>query len=180
MSKRVTQILVILLIVIAAAGIYAVKNPRSGASVDTSTAVTSQPGGSVSDTMPLNITNVDLSALKAKGVPFMIDFGSESCYWCQKLEPTLETLHDEWAGKATVVYVDIEKYPDAAKGFRLSAYPTQAFFNADGTAYQPSTELNSLGFTTYTENGQSYTLHVGYLEERELRAIFAEMGLKQV
>ncbi len=174
MNKRAFQVVIVALIVVVITGIYIVKDKK-----DNPTTTNTSPSSGNAAAMPLNVTGVDLAALKGYGIPFMIDFGYEGCIWCQRLEPTLELLHKEWAGKALIMYVDIEKYPDAMKGFKLSAYPTQAFFNADGTAYKPSDTIKQrLRFDTYTKDGQSYTLHVGYLEESDLRAVFAEMGLK--
>ncbi len=178
MNKRLLQVLTVLFIITAIGGIFIVKKTEDHKKsvANTTFGVALQPGN-VGD-IPLNASSIDLSALKQYGVPFMIDFGYEACVWCQRLEPTLEMLHSEWAGKALILYLDIEKYPKATGNFNLSAFPTQYFFNADGTAYKPSDAIRErVEFSTYTKNGQSYTLHIGYIEENNLRAIFAEMGL---
>jgi thioredoxin 1 len=47
--------------------------------------------------------------IKSYGVPFVIDFGSDSCIPCKEMAPVLETLHEEFQGKAIVHFVDVWK-----------------------------------------------------------------------
>lgn len=131
---------------------------------------------------PLKITAVDLEAIKAYGVPTVVDFGSDSCNPCKEMAPVLETLNAEWQGKAAVQFIDVWKYTDGTEDFPIQVIPTQVFFNADGTPFVPSEGLRKqIGFTMYSgrDTGKHiFTVHQGGITEDQMRQIFAEMGVK--
>lgn len=131
--------------------------------------------------LPLAISSVDLDAITSYGLPFVIDFGSDSCQPCKAMAPVLETLHEEWQGKAIVHFVDVWVHTSAANDFPVSVIPTQVFYNADGTPFVPSDELaTEIGFTVYRRkdtNEHVFTVHQGGVTEEQMRKIFAEMGV---
>ena len=59
------------------------------------------------ESISLEISSVDLDEIKSYGVPFVIDFGSDSCIPCKEMAPVLETLHEEFQGEAIVHFVDV-------------------------------------------------------------------------
>jgi len=134
------------------------------------------------DSLPLEISSVDLEKIKSYGVPFVIDFGSDSCIPCKEMAPVLETLHEEFQGKAIVQFVDVWKNQTAAIDFPISVIPTQVFYNADGTPFIPSEELSEeIEFTLYsskTNNEHLFTVHQGGVTEEQMRKVFAEMGIE--
>lgn len=136
---------------------------------------------SVEKGLPLAISSVDLDSIKSNGIPFVIDFGSDSCIPCKQMAPVLEKLHNEWQGKAIVQFVDVWKYTTAANNFPVTLIPTQVFYNADGTPFVPSEKLaKEIEFTMYTSkdtNQHIYTTHQGGVTETQMRKIFAEMGV---
>lgn len=136
----------------------------------------------VGETIPLKISAVDLDKLKSYKIPIVIDFGSDDCIPCKQMAPVLETLNEEWQGKAIVQFVDVWKYQTAAEGFPISLIPTQIFYNADGTPYVPSDSIQkSVEFTMYsdkTTGKHTFTIHQGGITEAEMRKIFAEMGVE--
>ena len=86
----------------------------------------------------LNVTFAfDFEALKARGLPMMLDFGSESCQPCRDMKPALIEINKQYQGRAVVKYVDVWEDTEAGADFPLSAVPTQFFFYADGTPYVP-------------------------------------------
>ena len=134
------------------------------------------------DSLPLEIASVDLDEIKSYGLPFVIDFGSDSCIPCKQMAPVLETLHEDFQGKAIVHFVDVWKNKTAANDFPVSVIPTQVFFNTDGTPFVPSEELEKeIEFTMYSSkdtNEPVFTVHQGGVTEEQMRKIFAEMGVE--
>lgn len=165
------------LIVLVVAGIFLYES-FSGKNTEN----TSNVGSSASETIPLKVSSVDLETLKSYNIPIVIDFGSDSCIPCQQMAPVLETLNEEWQGKAIVQFVDVWEYTTAAADFPVSVIPTQIFFNADRTPYVPSDSiLESMGFTMYsdkTTGAHVFTVHQGGVTEEQMRQIFAEMGIE--
>ncbi|RDU24125.1 thioredoxin family protein [Anaerosacchariphilus polymeriproducens] len=171
------KIAVPILIVLVVIGIYIFKKAEEGNN-NSSTQVEKNS----EDSLPLEITSVDLEKIKSYGVPFVIDFGSDSCIPCKEMAPVLETLHEEFQDKAVVHFVDVWKNQTAATDFPVSVIPTQVFYNADGTPYVPSEALSKeIEFTFYnskTSNEHLFTVHQGGITEEQMRKIFAEMGVK--
>lgn len=68
----------------------------------------------------------------ASGQPTLIDIGARSCASCRKMAPILESLADEYQGKTSVLFVDLNEHYDAGKAMGVRMIPTQIFFNAEG------------------------------------------------
>ena len=66
------------------------------------------------------------------GKPTFIDLGARTCIPCKKMAPILESLSNEYRGKAGVLFVDVHEDQAAAKTFKVQMIPTQIFFNAQG------------------------------------------------
>lgn len=144
------KILIPLIIIAAIAGMYFWKNAAKTPSANTEPATSAE--SAAKGTYPLKITAVDLEAIKAYGVPTVVDFGSDSCIPCKEMAPVLETLNAQWQGKAAVQFIDVWKYADGVEDFPIQVIPTQVFFNADGTPFVPSESLQKqITFTMYSD-----------------------------
>jgi len=66
------------------------------------------------------------------GKPTMADFGAGWCRACQEQEPILHQAVARYQGKANVVYVDTNQYPDLTRQYGIRVIPTQIFFDAQG------------------------------------------------
>jgi thioredoxin 1 len=98
----------------------------------------------------LNVTFAfDFEALKARGLPMLLDFGSESCQPCREMKPALIEINKQYQGRAVVKYVDVWEDTEAGADFPLSAVPTQFFFYADGTPYVPPAEYEAIVHDVY-------------------------------
>ncbi|MEG1772147.1 MAG: hypothetical protein RRY79_07815 [Clostridia bacterium] len=94
----------------------------------------------------------------------------------------MKTLNAEWQDRAAVQFIDVWEYTNGVEDFPVSVIPTQIFFNADGSPYVPSEEIQKeIEFIMY-ENKETdehvFTAHQGGITEEQMRAIFAEMGIK--
>ncbi len=176
-NKRLLQILIPVLIVVGISSLFLMKNAgdkdrffQGGKKTNTSI--------SDNDNSSLYAFDISMETLTSYDSPILISFGAPSCVWCVRMEPSLKKMHDEFEGKATVRYLDLSKYSSQAEGYPVSAIPAQFFFNSDGTAFTPSSELQqTIKFDFYKddESGKTMTGHVGALSESELRSILEEM-----
>lgn len=55
--------------------------------------------------------------------PVFVDMGFASCPACKIMKPTIEEISQEYAGKATVMYIDTRKSPGVAMGFDVYSVP---------------------------------------------------------
>lgn len=129
----------------------------------------------------LEETSVDLAAYQAHKLPLILDFGAEDCPPCQIMRPALETAHEKNLGRAVIKFFDVWKHPEAAGDYPISVIPTQVLFNADGTPYTPSPDVQRAGlnFDIYHKTGteeHALTVHVGILTEEQFELILKDMG----
>ncbi|MBL8798882.1 MAG: thioredoxin family protein [Planctomycetia bacterium] len=70
-----------------------------------------------------------------KNRPLLIDFGTENCFWCKRLDastfldPSVVSLVNE---KFVPLKVDAEKEAQLAKSLQITSYPTIVFGSPDG------------------------------------------------
>jgi thioredoxin 1 len=176
------KVLIPILIILVIVGIYAYKKTEESKQSSQNIAQDDSKKSADGESLPLEISSVDLDEIKSYGLPFVIDFGSDSCIPCKQMAPVLKTLHEDLQGKAIVNFVDVWKNTTAANDFPVSVIPTQIFFNADGTPFVPSDELaKEIEFTMYSSkdtNEHVFTVHQGGITEEQMRKIFAEMGVE--
>lgn len=193
--KRWVKIAIIAAIALVVVGIFSVKMAQKNSDVpqdvvtQPNSTATQKPSGNVeaeqeavdTEGYPLKITKADLAAIKSYGVPAVIDFGSDSCIPCKEMAPVLKTLNAEWQDRAVVQFMDVWEYTDGVEDFPVSVIPTQVFFNADGSPYVPSEEIQKeITFIMYADKETDehvFTAHQGGITEEQMRAIFAEMGI---
>lgn len=184
MKKRYLQIFVPLAIVALVAGIWVLKQQQPDLGVRFSSADRAS--------LPFNLQDADFS-LKAEGavdvealstyhLPMIIDYGFDSCSPCKRMAPDLETINEDYFGKAFIKYVDVSEYPTADDDVPVLVFPTQLFYNADGTPFNPSAKLKeSIKFAIYynSDTGTvTYCAHQGTLTADEMRLILKEMGVR--
>ena len=61
-------------------------------------------------------------------IPVLVDFYAAWCGPCKMMNPYLETLASDFAGKARIVKVDIDKYPFIANDWSIMSIPTFILF----------------------------------------------------
>ena len=173
-NKKAIKIIIPLVMLCVVIGIWFFQNHAN--------AVNDEMVANSDNEFPLNITNVDLEALKEAELPTIIDFGADECVPCKQKTPVLVTLNEEMQGKAIIQFVDVWKSPWVATNFPIQVIPTQMFVNVDGTPYVPSDEIaNTLEFMMHTDHETEehiFTTHQGGLTEEQMRLILTDMGVK--
>ena len=202
--KKYTKILIIVLVILLVVGVYFLKNGRKE-STGINTAVDTAMEATVNETatvpsiaeteaapatgtataaarVPMEYTVWNEEELFGTGLPLMLDFGSATCGPCQMMKPDLISFYEESYGKVTVRYADVWADPSLAGGFPVNAVPTQFFFNADGTPFEPSEELQKqMRFSMYVRRDNDehvLTAHVGVMTKEQMKQIFREMGVE--
>ena len=80
--------------------------------------------------------------------PVLVDFYSNSCPPCRQLAPTVETLAEDYEGRALVCKVNVDHAPNLARQYGIQGIPTVLFFN-DGQEVQRLVGLQPR--STYTD-----------------------------
>ena len=70
--------------------------------------------------------------LTGKGLPVMIELGSDQCIPCKMMEPVLEELKKEYSETLTVHFLDVCKLPALSKLYNIKLIPTQIFYDSSG------------------------------------------------
>lgn len=74
-----------------------------------------------------NVADFERQVLQAEQ-PVLVDFYSNSCPPCRQLAPTIETLAEEYAGRAVVCKINVEHVPDLAQQYGIQGIPAVVFF----------------------------------------------------
>lgn len=61
-------------------------------------------------------------------VPVLVDFWATWCGPCRAIAPHLDTLADQYAGKAKIVKVDIDSNPETPARYGVQGIPTLLVF----------------------------------------------------
>lgn len=106
---------VVIILLVAAATVYAIVQSQ-GSSPPT-------PAAPVTNQGPVQLSS---------GRVTMIDLGATECIPCKMMAPILEELKKEYAGRADIIFIDVWKDPPQARKYGIRAIPTQIFFDAEG------------------------------------------------
>lgn len=97
------------------------------------------------------------SHIPSEGLPVLVNFSSDGCYYCTEMEPILEDLKAEYKGKAIIKVVDVNENREEANINGIRVVPTQIFYNSDG---------------------EGATRHEGFMSREEIIQVFEEMGVE--
>ena len=107
-------------------------------------------------TMPAGIFAAPVT-VPVKGMVTLVDLGAKTCIPCKMMAPILAKLERQYAGKAAVIFLDVQQYPELIKRFGISAIPTQIFFDKDG---------------------KGVLRHRGFMSEEAIVKQFKDMGVE--
>jgi thioredoxin 1 len=86
----------------------------------------------IASTPPESDTEEDFKKALSEGKPLLVDFGANSCLPCRQIRPILKELGNEYSGKAKILVIDVYKYQNLAKEYKIAALPTLVFFDSKG------------------------------------------------
>ena len=72
-------------------------------------------------------TNFDEQIVNAE-LPALVDLWAPWCAPCRMIAPAIEELAGEYAGKAVVGKLDVDKNPTIARKYGITSIPTLLFF----------------------------------------------------
>jgi thioredoxin len=107
------------------------------------------PRGATSD-RPLSVTDGTFAdEVLGADVPVLVDFFATWCGACRSLEPSLEAVASQYKGRLKVGTLDVERSPESARTYRITATPTLIVFRDGRPAEQsvgalPERELQEL------------------------------------
>ena len=90
------------------------------------------------------------------GLVTMLDLGATKCVPCKMMAPIIEELKKEYAGRASIIFIDVWEHRDQAERFGIRGIPTQIFFDKDGK-----------------EVGR----HVGFMDKPSIVGLFDQLGV---
>jgi thioredoxin 1 len=86
----------------------------------------------IAATPPESNSEEEFKKALASGKPLLVDFGANSCVPCRQMRPILKELEKEYTGKAGILVIDVYKYQNLAKDYKVQLIPTLVFFDAKG------------------------------------------------
>lgn len=116
-----------------------------------------QPVGSSTEITAPPVDQPSLEPVPTGPLPRLMDLGSKKCIPCKMMEPILEQLREEYAGRMEVIFIDVMEDPESGENFRVQLIPTQIFFDASGK------ELDR---------------HVGFYSKEEILNRWKELGVQ--
>ncbi|MDA8141517.1 MAG: thioredoxin family protein [Desulfobacteraceae bacterium] len=86
----------------------------------------------------------------------MLDLGATKCIPCKMMAPIIAELQKEYAGRASIIFIDVWEHRDQAQRFGIQAIPTQIFFDKDG---------------------KEVSRHMGFLDKQSIVSLLDQLGV---
>ena len=99
--------------------------------------------------MALEITDANAKSVLSEGKPVVIDFWAPWCGPCKMVGPEVETVANEFAGKAIVAKVNVDDFGRLAEKYSIRGVPTLLLIK-DGqevnriVGYKPSKDIGAI------------------------------------
>jgi thioredoxin 1 len=106
---------------------------------------------------PSPLISGDPQEVPIKGMVTMVDIGAKACIPCKMMIPVIESLSEEYEGRAAIVFIDVWKNPGETDKFGIRVIPTQIFYDKDG---------------------KEVMRHEGYFSKEEIIRVLTKLGVK--
>ena len=100
----------------------------------------------------------EIPPVPTPGLVTMLDLGANKCVPCKMMAPIIEELEKEYAGRASIIFIDVWQYREQAQRFGINSIPTQIFYDKEGK------EVNR---------------HVGFMDKESIAALFEKLGVSK-
>lgn len=97
-----------------------------------------------------------LPAVPSPGLVTMVDLGAHKCIPCKMMAPIIAELQKAYAGRASIIFIDVWEHRDQAQRFGIRGIPTQIF---------------------YDKAGKEVGRHVGFLDKQSIVETFKKLGV---
>jgi thioredoxin 2 len=105
---------------------------------------------------PLEVSAPEFrSIVAAAKVPVLVDFWAEWCGPCKMAAPEVERAAENTAGRALVLKVDTESYPELAVEFNVRSIPNFAVFDNGSVVFQQAGLVNHQQMQQWLEQAAS-------------------------
>jgi thioredoxin 1 len=101
-------------------------------------------------------TTAEIPPVPTPELVTMVDLGAHKCIPCKMMAPIIEELKKEYAGRASIIFIDVWEHREQAKRFGIQAIPTQIF---------------------YDKEGKEFSRHVGFMDKKSILDIFDKLGV---
>ena len=109
-------------------------------------------------------------------LPVLVDFTATWCVPCREVDPIVDELASEMAGKAKIVKLDIDDSPEIYQALRVNGIPTVIFFNEgreeDRIGSPQRREIYEQYLTTMIEGGDMLDTRLEMLQQDDYRRHF--------
>ena len=146
--NKSAKIAIVAVLVVAVIAVLTVKRDKSAGNA------TTPVSGPAAQQFPAEYKP---ESLAGKGLPVLIDVGAETCIPCKMMAPILAELKQEYAGRLTVHFLNLDESPALASEYRLRVKPTQIFYDA---------------------SGQELYRHEGFFAKEDILTKWAELGVE--
>jgi thioredoxin 1 len=83
----------------------------------------------MSQVFHVNDSNFEAEVMQHQELPVLVDFSATWCGPCKKLEPIIDEIAGDYAGRVKVAKVDVDQARQTAARFGVMAVPTVMLFH---------------------------------------------------
>lgn len=104
--------------------------------------------------------NINDKPSEKDGLVTFIELGSVKCIPCKQMQPIMDAIEKEYAGKVKVVFFDVwtNEGKPYAKKYKVRLIPTQVFLDKEGN---------------------EFFRHEGFLPKKEIEKVLLEVGVEK-
>lgn len=75
----------------------------------------------------------EIGAGMTKQLPRFVEVGADSCVPCKMMQPVLDGLREQYAGKLEIDFADVWKTPELSDKYGVRSIPTQIIYDSAGS-----------------------------------------------